>query len=50
MKTIVIAVAMTLGFASPILAEQDDTIYKPGNDVSLPKLIRDGDRTTHQTQ
>jgi protein TonB len=40
MKTIVVAVALTLGLVSPLFAQQDDTVYKPGNDVSLPKLVR----------
>jgi hypothetical protein len=29
MKTIVVAVAIALGLASSMLAQQDDTIYRP---------------------
>jgi periplasmic protein TonB len=36
MKIIMVLVAFSLG---PILAQQDDTIYKPGNGVSLPTLV-----------
>ncbi len=39
MKTILVLVAFSLGLAAPMLAQQDDTIYKPGNGVSLPKLV-----------
>lgn len=41
MKTIVVGVVLALGLVTPMLAKQDDTIYKPGDGVSLPKLIRD---------
>jgi TonB family protein len=40
MKTFVVGVAFALGLVSPMLAQQDDTIYKPGNGVSPPKLVR----------
>ena len=41
MNTIVAAIAVAAGLASPISAQQDDTVYKPGPDVSLPKGIKD---------
>lgn len=41
MKTILAGVALTLGLVNPMLAQQDDTIYKPGNGVSVPKLVID---------
>jgi protein TonB len=41
MKTILVLVAFSLGLISPMLAQQDDTIYKPGNGVSTPKLVAD---------
>lgn len=37
----VVGVAFGLGLLSPVLAQQDDTIYKPGNGVSSPRLISD---------
>ena len=39
MKTVVTAIAFTLGMVSPVMAQEDDTIYKPGNGVSSPRLI-----------
>ena len=36
-----VSVAFSLGLVGPTLAQQDDTIYKPGNGVSLPKLVTD---------
>jgi TonB family protein len=41
MRTTVVGVAFALGVLSPVLAQQDDTIYKPGNGVSSPRLISD---------
>jgi TonB family protein len=41
MKPLVIGVVFTLGLVSPMLARPDDTIYKPGNGVSWPKLVTD---------
>jgi TonB family protein len=41
MRTVVVAVALALGVVSPMSAQQDDTIYRPGNGVSTPRLIRD---------
>jgi TonB family protein len=39
MKTIIVLVGFSLGLIGPMLAQQDDTIYKPGNGVSLPTLV-----------
>lgn len=36
-----VGVVFALGLVSPIAAQQDDTIYKAGNGVSAPRLIRD---------
>ena len=41
MRTIVIGLVCAIGFVGPLLAQQDDTIYKPGGDVSLPKVIKE---------
>ena len=41
MKTIVVLVAFSLALVGPMLAQQDDIIYKPGNGVSVPKLVTD---------
>jgi TonB family protein len=35
----VAGIAFALGLFSPVVAQQDDTIYKPGNGVSSPRLI-----------
>jgi TonB family protein len=35
------SLAFVLALLSPVLAQQDDTIYKPGNGVSSPRLISD---------
>ena len=39
MRTAVAGVAFSLGLLSPVVAQEDDTIYKPGNGVSSPRLI-----------
>jgi TonB family protein len=41
MRTAVVAVLVVLGLMSPMLAQQDETIYRPGNGVSAPRLIKD---------
>ena|SRR5439155_26940132 len=41
MKTFMVLVALSFGSVGPMLAHQDDTIYKPGNGVSPPKLVTD---------
>jgi TonB family protein len=41
MKPIMVGIAFTLGVVSPTLAQQDETIYRPGNGVSWPKLVTD---------
>lgn len=41
MKTILVAFACALGLVSPMLAQQDDTVYKPGGDVSTPIVIKE---------
>ena len=35
-----VAMAFVLGLISPMAAQQDETIYRPGNGVSTPRLIR----------
>ena len=34
-------IAFVLAFVSPMAAQQDETIYRSGNGVSTPRLIRD---------
>ena len=41
MKTVVVSMAFAMGFVIPLLAQQDDPIYRPGNGVSSPRLMRD---------
>jgi TonB family protein len=41
MRTGVVAVAVVLGLSGPMSAQQDETIYRPGNGVSTPRLIKD---------
>ncbi len=41
MTLIMVGVGFTLGIVGPLLAQQDDTIYQPGNGVSAPKLVTD---------
>jgi TonB family protein len=41
MRTGVVAVLVVFGLMSPMLAQQDETIYRPGNGVSTPRLIKD---------
>ena len=41
MRTAAVGVAFALGLVSPMSAQQDDTVYRPGNGVSTPRLIRD---------
>jgi TonB family protein len=41
MKTFMVWVALALSLVGPTPGQQDDTIYKPGNGVSLPKLVTD---------
>jgi len=41
MRRAVVAVASVLDLISPMSAQQDETIYKPGNGVSTPRFIRD---------
>ena len=41
MTLVLAGVAFTLGVVGPMLAPQVDTIYKPGNGVSAPKLVTD---------
>src|SRR5262245_27904765 len=41
MRTAVVAVAVVLGLSGPISAQQDETVYRPGNGVSTPRLIKD---------
>ena len=41
MTALIVAIAFTLGSAGPTAAQQDDTIYKPGAGVSVPKLVND---------
>lgn len=41
MKTTVIGLVCAIGLMSPLLAQQDDTVYKPGDGVSLPKVIKE---------
>ena len=42
MRTALGGVALALGLLiSPLVAQEDDTIYKPGNGVSSPRLISD---------
>ena len=36
-----VAVASVLSLISSMSAQQDETIYRPGNGVSAPRLIRD---------
>ncbi len=35
------ALAVVVGLSSPMSAQQDETIYRPGNGVSSPRLIKD---------
>jgi TonB family protein len=37
----VVGVVFALGLVSPVSAQDEETIYKPGNGVSAPRLIRD---------
>ncbi len=39
MKATLVGVLFALSLVSPIIAQQDGTIYKPGNGVSVPKLV-----------
>jgi periplasmic protein TonB len=41
MRLHLIAVGIALAVVSPTLAQQDDTIYEPGNGVSMPKLVKE---------
>ena len=41
MKTILAGVALMLGLVGPMLAQQNDIIYKPGNGVSTPTFVTD---------
>ena len=41
MTPIMVGVAFLLSVLGPMLAQQDDTIYKPGDGVSAPKLVTD---------
>ena len=40
MKTAVVGLAFALGAGIPISAQQDDTVYRSGNGVSAPRLIK----------
>ena len=39
MKTMLVGIAFAVSLASPMLGQQDDTVYKAGNGVSLPRLV-----------
>jgi len=39
-KTILIGVVFALGSVSPMLGQEDDTVYKPGDGVSTPRLVK----------
>jgi TonB family protein len=39
--TAVVVVFLALGFVSAISAQQDDAVYRPGNGVSTPRLVKD---------
>ena len=41
MKIMLVVVAVALALVTTTFAQQDDAIYKPGKDVSLPKLIKE---------
>jgi TonB family protein len=41
MRAAVVTVAVVVGFSGPMSAQQDQTIYRPGNGVSTPRLIKD---------
>lgn len=41
MKTILLGAAFALSLVTPMLGQQDDTVYTAGNGVSLPIVITD---------
>ena len=41
MRTAVVAVAVVVGLSGAMSAQQGETIYRPGNGVSTPRLIKD---------
>ena len=39
MKLAILSAACLLALAGPALAQDDSQVYKPGNGVTLPKLL-----------